>query len=46
MQREIVHIHFPDIDSTNSWAKINAQNFEPGKITLITAEKQRDGKGR
>ncbi|MFT5319623.1 MAG: BirA family biotin operon repressor/biotin-[acetyl-CoA-carboxylase] ligase, partial [Chlamydiales bacterium] len=44
--REIVHIHFPDIDSTNSWAKINAQNFEPGKITLITAEKQRDGKGR
>lgn len=46
MKRDIIHIHFPDIDSTNSWAKRNAQDFDPDKITLITADKQSKGKGR
>ena len=41
-----VCLHFTIIDSTNSWAKRNADNLDPKKLTLITANEQTGGRGR
>jgi BirA family transcriptional regulator, biotin operon repressor / biotin---[acetyl-CoA-carboxylase] ligase len=43
---EFDHIHLDEVDSTNTWAKRKASFFNVKKLTLITAEKQSDGKGR
>lgn len=43
---EIVHQHFITIDSTNTWAKLNAHLLPRDKITLITADGQTAGRGR
>ena len=43
---KVKHIHFKSIDSTNSWAKRNAQTFEHDKVTLVTADTQTAGRGR
>jgi BirA family biotin operon repressor/biotin-[acetyl-CoA-carboxylase] ligase len=43
---EIDRLHFSSIDSTNSWARRNADRLDPTKITLITASQQTEGRGR
>lgn len=43
---EIIHYHFDNISSTNDWAKAHLQEFERGKITLVTSEAQTGGRGR
>lgn len=44
--REQTIIHFPIIDSTNTWAKKNAHTLDQNKITLVTADAQNKGRGR
>jgi BirA family biotin operon repressor/biotin-[acetyl-CoA-carboxylase] ligase len=43
---EVQRIHFTEIDSTNSWAKEHADEFDPKKLTCITADIQTAGRGR
>jgi BirA family biotin operon repressor/biotin-[acetyl-CoA-carboxylase] ligase len=43
---EIVEIHFPEIASTNAWAKEHLSSFARDKIHLITAKTQLQGRGR
>jgi BirA family biotin operon repressor/biotin-[acetyl-CoA-carboxylase] ligase len=40
------YLFFPNIDSTNTWAKQNAQNLSKQKITFVTADQQTAGRGR
>ncbi|MFI0435936.1 MAG: biotin--[acetyl-CoA-carboxylase] ligase [Parachlamydiaceae bacterium] len=40
------HIHFKQIDSTNTWAKCHFQQWAPEGVTLITAAEQMGGRGR
>jgi BirA family transcriptional regulator, biotin operon repressor / biotin---[acetyl-CoA-carboxylase] ligase len=42
----VIRHHFSSIDSTNTWAKRNVENFDPNQITLITANQQTAGIGR
>ncbi len=44
--KNINYIHFNTVDSTNTWAKQNAQCLDPSKITCITADEQTAGRGR
>lgn len=43
---KIIRHHFTCIDSTNTWAKQHASSFDPGVITLVTADNQSAGRGR
>lgn len=43
---EIFHRHFESIDSTNTWAKRNAQLLPRDKLTVVTADTQSEGRGR
>lgn len=43
---DIVLRHFNTIDSTNTWARQNAQSLDRDKITLVTADEQTAGRGR
>ena len=43
---EVKRIHFKEIDSTNTWAKAHADDFDPKQLTCITAEIQTEGRGR
>lgn len=43
---ECRRFHFPAIDSTNTWAKQNIHLFNNGEITLVTAARQHQGRGR
>lgn len=43
---EVERIHLDVIDSTNTYAKEHASEFDPKKITLITADIQTGGRGR
>ena len=43
---QVNFIHFNTIDSTNTWAKTNADSLDPQKVTCITAEAQTAGRGR
>jgi BirA family transcriptional regulator, biotin operon repressor / biotin---[acetyl-CoA-carboxylase] ligase len=43
---EIVRRHFPSLDSTNNWAKQNAQQLDRNCLTLVTASEQTAGRGR
>ena len=38
--------HFISIDSTNTWAKLNAASFPKNQLTIVTAEAQTAGRGR
>lgn len=40
------HIHFDEIDSTNTWAKKHTEDWIPDGVTLITASCQTAGRGR
>lgn len=42
----VKHYHFPVIDSTNTWAKINVDRWSSKGITLVTAAEQTGGRGR
>lgn len=42
----LTQIHFETIDSTNTWAKSHCEEFDPGAITVVTAEEQTAGRGR
>lgn len=42
----IKHIHFPTIDSTSTFAKEHAHEFDPLALTIITADEQTKGRGR
>jgi len=44
--KSVNFIHFLSIDSTNTWAKNNADILDPNYITCITAQEQTAGKGR
>ncbi len=44
--KNVDHLHFETIGSTNTWAKLNANTFNPDKITCITADVQTAGRGR
>lgn len=39
-------IHFDHIDSTNTWAKLHSDQWDPCGLTLITASTQSGGRGR
>lgn len=43
---DIIHYHFTTLNSTNTWGKENAAQWQRDKITLITAEEQTAGRGR
>lgn len=43
---KIHRIHFTTIDSTNTWAKQHAHEFDPQAMTLVTAGGQTAGRGR
>lgn len=40
------HLHFQQIDSTNTWAKRHTDQWAPQGVTLITASEQTAGRGR
>lgn len=40
------HIHFEQIDSTNTWAKMHPDRWAAAGVTLITASGQTAGRGR
>lgn len=40
------HIHFEQIDSTNTWAKMHFEQWASSGVTLITASSQTAGRGR
>jgi BirA family biotin operon repressor/biotin-[acetyl-CoA-carboxylase] ligase len=44
--KHVNYIHFISLDSTNTWAKNNAQMLDQGAITCITAQEQTSGRGR
>lgn len=43
---KIIHHHFTLIDSTNTWAKLHCEEFDPAVMTLISADAQTAGRGR
>jgi BirA family biotin operon repressor/biotin-[acetyl-CoA-carboxylase] ligase len=43
---DLKHYHFPIIDSTNTWAKNNINQWSIHGITLVTATEQTGGRGR
>jgi BirA family biotin operon repressor/biotin-[acetyl-CoA-carboxylase] ligase len=43
---DIIRKHFETIDSTNTWAKQHAPEFDKNHLTLITASEQTAGRGR
>lgn len=43
---EVHHLHFDSIDSTNSYAKKHAHEFDSQKLTCIFADEQTHGRGR
>ena len=43
---QVKRIHFPIIDSTNTWAKTHAAELNPSSFTIITADEQTAGRGR
>jgi len=45
-QFKVKHFHFSSIDSTNSWAKRNLDQWQKNGVTLITTEEQTEGRGR
>jgi len=42
----IAHIHFSTIESTNTYAKQHAGEFNPELLTVLTADEQTAGRGR
>lgn len=44
--KSIHFIHFDTIDSTNTWAKKNAETLDQNELTCITAQEQTAGRGR
>jgi biotin-[acetyl-CoA-carboxylase] ligase BirA-like protein len=42
----VVRKHFASIDSTNSWARLNAATFDASSLTVVTADDQTAGRGR
>jgi BirA family transcriptional regulator, biotin operon repressor / biotin---[acetyl-CoA-carboxylase] ligase len=43
---KVVHHFHETIDSTNSWAKLHAHEFDPLALTVVTADAQTAGRGR
>lgn len=43
---EVIRKHFDTIDSTNTWAKSHATEFNRHAMTLVTASEQTAGRGR
>ncbi len=43
---KIAYYHFPTIDSTNNFAKINLKLFAQDTLSFITADEQTQGRGR
>jgi len=43
---QVRHFHFPKIDSTNTWAKLNLERWSVEGMTLVTASEQTQGRGR
>lgn len=43
---KVTRVHLKSIDSTNTFAKQNASQFDPAVITAITADEQTAGRGR
>lgn len=43
---EVERIHLTTVDSTNTYAKSHASDFDPQKLTVITADVQTGGRGR
>ena len=43
---ETVHRHFEVLGSTAEWAKRHAKDLHPDKLTVITADRQKGGKGQ
>jgi BirA family transcriptional regulator, biotin operon repressor / biotin---[acetyl-CoA-carboxylase] ligase len=42
----VKHFHFEEIDSTNTWAILNANQWAAKGVTLVTASGQTAGRGR
>jgi BirA family transcriptional regulator, biotin operon repressor / biotin---[acetyl-CoA-carboxylase] ligase len=43
---EINCLHFDCLDSTNTWSKENYKQFDPTRLTLVTANQQTAARGR
>lgn len=43
---EIDHLHFPEISSTNDYAKSHLADFSKERLTIISADSQLSGRGR
>lgn len=43
---KVLEKHFPSLDSTNSYAKLHRQEFDPHALTCISADEQTAGYGR
>ncbi len=43
---KITRLHFQKLDSTNTWAKQHAEEFDRQTMTLVTASEQTAGRGR
>jgi BirA family biotin operon repressor/biotin-[acetyl-CoA-carboxylase] ligase len=43
---DLVFLHLPIVDSTNTYAKKHFAEFAPGKMTCVYAEQQTAGRGR
>ena len=46
MKESVKHLHFKQIDSTNTWAKQHTDQWASKGVTLITASEQTAGRGR
>lgn len=44
--KNLIHIHFPILDSTNTWAKKHFSKLQLNDLTLITTDEQRLGRGQ
>lgn len=46
MRKNIIREHFDSIDSTHTWATLNAQRLNPNTIIITSTDEQTAGKGR
>jgi BirA family biotin operon repressor/biotin-[acetyl-CoA-carboxylase] ligase len=42
----VIHHHLPTVDSTHTWAKAHAHEFDTDQLTLVTADVQTAGRGQ
>lgn len=46
MEIKVIRHHFPSMESTNSWAKEHILSFDRDALTIVSTDKQTNGRGR